>query len=180
MKMRPRSAQVIDTIKGQSGNEYPRVSESMIETIARIPDGHSLLVGGFYGEVKTKDESKVPLLGDIPIINFFFKSKEASKETASLVFVVTPTSYDPTSVFETCKTSKRLRSKMSLSNEHDWADDANPGVAHIPDLDRTLRGMDPRRERYRDPVESYQVDLEKCDDCDTSAKDVRRSYRRRR
>ena len=51
MQMRPRSAQVVDEIVGQSGNRYPRVSESMIESIARIPDGHSLVVGGFYGQV---------------------------------------------------------------------------------------------------------------------------------
>ena len=168
MKMRPRSAQIVDVIVGQSGNEYPRVSESMIETIARIPDGYSLLVGGFYGEVKKKGSNKVPLLGDIPVINFFFKSKEATKESTSLVFVVTPTSYDPSIVAQNCRTSKRLRGKLSLSNEHDWVDDANPGVAHLPDLDRTLRGMDPRRERYRDPVENYKVDLENCDDCGTS------------
>ena len=31
-----------------------------------------------------------------PILNFFFKSKEATKEKTSLVFIVTPTSYDPT------------------------------------------------------------------------------------
>jgi Flp pilus assembly secretin CpaC len=31
------------------------------------------------------------------VLNFFFKSKEPIKEQASLVFIVTPTSYDPTS-----------------------------------------------------------------------------------
>jgi type II secretory pathway component GspD/PulD (secretin) len=187
MKMRPRSAQITGLVIGQSGNSYPRVSESMIESIARIPDGYSLLVGGFYGEVKKKGSTKVPILGDIPVINFFFKSKAAEKETASLVFVVTPTSYDPSIVAQNCRTSKKLRSKLSLSNEHDWVDDANPGVAHLPDLDRTLRGMDPRRERYRDPVENYQVDLENCDDCNvapkgslTSAKGSRRTMRRKR
>jgi type II secretory pathway component GspD/PulD (secretin) len=169
MDMRPRSAQIVEEIIGQSGNKYPRVSESMIKTIARIPDGHSLLVGGFYGEVKQKDDNKVPLLGDIPFINFFFRSKEAAKETSSLVFVVTPRSYNPAVVSENCKVSQKLRTRLSMHNEHDWADDANPGVAHLPDLDRTLRGMNPRRTQYRAPVEDYQVDLETCDDSDTKA-----------
>lgn len=168
MDMRPRSAQIVDEIIGASGNRYPRVSESMIKTIARIPDGHSLLVGGFYGEVKQKDDNKVPLLGDIPFINFFFRSKEASKESSSLVFVVTPRSYNPAIVAENCKVSHNLRSRLSLHNEHDWADDANPGVAHLPDLDRTLRGLDPRRGQYRAPIEEYQADLQNCDDCDST------------
>ncbi len=106
MKMRPRSAQITGEVVGVGvggvpGNRYPRVTESMVETIARIPDGSSLIVGGFYGEIQSKDGNKVPLFGDIPILNFFFKSKEASKEQTSLVFIVTPTSYDPTSYMPT-------------------------------------------------------------------------------
>mgnify|MGYP007097289110 CR=1 FL=1 len=31
--------------------------------ITRVPDGHSLVVGGFYGEVKRNDKNKVPVLG---------------------------------------------------------------------------------------------------------------------
>ena len=71
MHMRPRTAQITENIRGASGNFYPRVSEATIQSIARIPDGHSLIVGGFYGEVESKNDNKVPLLGDIPILNFF-------------------------------------------------------------------------------------------------------------
>ena len=31
------------------------------------------MVGGFYGQAKTKDDSKIPLLGDIPQVGLFFK-----------------------------------------------------------------------------------------------------------
>ena len=44
--------------RAASGNFYPRVSEATIQSIARIPDGHSLIVGGFYGEVESKDDNK--------------------------------------------------------------------------------------------------------------------------
>ena len=170
MKMRPRSAQIVDEITSASGNVYPRVSESMIESIARIPDGCSLVVGGFYGEVKKKDSNKVPLLGDVPILNLFFKSKEAVKETSSLVFVVTPTSYDPSSPNQTCLTSKHLSDQLSVGNEHSWPDAANPGPAHLPDLERTLRGLRADTHRYEEPVAGFQPDLgECCDDDDSKA-----------
>lgn len=168
MKMRPRSAQIVDEIKSTSGNVYPRVSESMIESIARIPDGSSLIVGGFYGEVQKKDSNKVPLLGDIPVLNFFFKSREAVKESSSLVFVVTPTSYDPSSPNQTCLTSKHLSSQLSLGAEHSWPDQANPGPAHLPDLERTLRGMRPETHRYQEPVSSFKADLGECSDDEKS------------
>ena len=108
--MRPRNAQITENINGdESGNVYPRVSEATIQSIARIPDGHSLIVGGFYGEVESKDDNKIPILGDIPILNFFFKSKQTQKEKSSLVFVVTPTSYNPSCIKSNNKTSERLR-----------------------------------------------------------------------
>lgn len=142
MKLRPRSSQIVEKIKGITGNEYPRVSESMIESLSRVPDGHSLVVGGFYGEVENKDRTKVPLLGDIPVINFFFKSRETVKENASLVFIVTPTSYDPSSSAATGKQSSRIHRNVSLTQDHDWVDPTcNPGPAHEPNMRRGVRGL---------------------------------------
>jgi type II secretory pathway component GspD/PulD (secretin) len=114
MKMRPRNAQITENVETASGNIYPRVSEATIQSIARIPDGHSLVIGGFYGEVESKGDNKVPILGDIPLINFFFKSKKTQKEKSSLVFVVTPTSYNPSCIKSHKKSNERVNSASSL------------------------------------------------------------------
>ena len=144
MQMRPRNAQITENIKSPAtGNVYPRVSEATVQSIARIPNGHSLIVGGFYGEVQSKGKNKVPLLGDIPIINFFFKSKETKKEQSSLVFVVTPTSYDPANTRSNRETSERLRKGTAFQEGYDWVEEDNPGPAHEPNLSRTIRGMKP-------------------------------------
>ncbi|TAE77358.1 MAG: hypothetical protein EAZ65_02510 [Verrucomicrobia bacterium] len=145
MKLRPRSAQISGTVQGAE-NSYPRVTESMVESLSRIPDGHSLVVGGFYGELENKDRSKIPLLGDLPMINFFFKSKETIKENASLVFIVTPTAYDPASTGANQFQSDRIQRNVALPLSHDWVDpEQNPGPAHEPDLQRTLRGFRPQQ-----------------------------------
>lgn len=117
MHMRPRNAQIVGEVTavgplGEAGNTYPRVSEATIESIARIPNGHSMFIGGFYGEVDSKDNNKVPILGEIPIINFFFKSKQTAKEKSSLVFVVTPTSYNPSCV----KSNNKMNDTLNLKN----------------------------------------------------------------
>lgn len=174
MKMRPRSAQIVEEIIGQSGNKYPRVSESMIESITRIPDGHSLVVGGFYGQVKQDNRNKVPLLGDIPIINFFFKSKDAAKETSSLVFVVTPTSYNPGSVKENCDTAKGLRRELSLKPGHDSIEPTLPGAAHVPNLPRTMRDLHPAQRDHAPSAEELQVELEGCCDDGQAKSGMRR------
>lgn len=148
MKMRPRSAQITGKVIGTTGNEYPQVTESMIETLARIPDGHSLVVGGFYGEVDADNKNKIPLLGDLPVLNFFFKSKEATKEKSSLVFVVTPTSYNPQSGISTSKMNRRIEGATSFGKDHNWVDPNNPGPAHEPNLPRAARGLQPLQAPY--------------------------------
>lgn len=147
MKLRPRSAQIVEEVVSvATGNKYPRVTESMVESLARVPNGYSLVVGGFYGEAQGKKGTKVPLLGDIPVINFFFKSKESTKEQTSLVFVVTPRSYDPTSGSASHQASERVSRGTVM--EPNWADDDNPGPGHEPNLRRTLRGARPQQAPY--------------------------------
>ncbi len=150
MKMRPRSAQIVPSrsITTINGNTYPFVSESMIETLARVPDGHSLVVGGFYGEATSNGKNKVPLLGDIPVLNFFFKSKDSVQEKNSLVFVVTPKSYNPAQHSGNAMASNHVRGTTTLHQDHDWIDPHNPGPAHEPNLRRTLRGMQPQEAPY--------------------------------
>ena len=146
MKLRPRSAQIVQEIVSITGNRYPRVTESMVETLARVPNGYSLVVGGFYGEAQNQNKTKIPLLGDIPVVNFFFKSKEAKKEQTSLVFIVTPKSYDPTSGAANNRASNWIRE--GTVQDHPWVDENNPGPAHEPNMKRTLRGMVPQEAPY--------------------------------
>ena len=160
MKIRPRSAQIVEEILSVSGNKYPRVTESMIESIARVPDGYSLVIGGFYGESQSKSNTKIPILGDIPALNFFFKSKDAVKEKTSLVFIVTPTSYDPTRKGASDTASNRLRARSTINCDHDWVDENNPGPAHEPNMKRSIRGMQPSQAPYyprADELAPYQA-----------------------
>jgi len=148
MKLRPRSAQIVESIKSITGNYYPRVTESMVETLARVPNGYSLVVGGFYGETKTTNKTKVPILGDIPVINFFFKSKEATKEKTSLVFIVTPKSYDPTNRAANASASKFVRRDNLIGRDYNWVDESNPGPNAEPNLRRAIRGLKPQAAPY--------------------------------
>ena len=148
MKIRPRSAQIVEQILSLSGNKYPRVTESMIESIARVPDGYSLVIGGFYGESEGKNGSKIPILGDIPVLNFFFKSKDLTKEKTSLVFIVTPTSYDPAKRSSTEGANRQFRAATAINCDHNWVDEDNPGPAHEANMRRTIRGLQPTQAPY--------------------------------
>jgi type II secretory pathway component GspD/PulD (secretin) len=97
MKLRPRVAKIVEFVNGQTGNIYPRVSESTAEAISRIPNGQSLILGGFYDYSDSKNGNNVPFLGKVPGLGWLFKSKDNSMEKISLIFVITPSVYDASS-----------------------------------------------------------------------------------
>ncbi|MCB1206685.1 MAG: hypothetical protein KDN18_20675 [Verrucomicrobiae bacterium] len=138
MALRPRSAQVVEYIEGPTGNLYPRVNESTVTTTARVPNGHSLLIGGFYEEVTSDHTNKVPVLGDIPAVNLLFKSTDTAKEHTSLVFIVTPKLYRPNIPLENDLTAHEIHESHVLPSNHDYPDPRKPGLTYHSDLRNTV------------------------------------------
>lgn len=98
MKLRPRVAKIVELIPGRTNNLFPRVSESTVEAISRIPAGQSLFLGGFYDYSNSEGNNKVPVLGTIPLVGKLFSSDMKKLEQVSLVFVITPRVYDASNV----------------------------------------------------------------------------------
>jgi type II secretory pathway component GspD/PulD (secretin) len=93
-------------------NEYPTVNEASLESIARVPSGYSLVLGGFYQVQKNNDDNKVPVLGDIPVIKVLFNNKSHSTTKTNLVFILTPETYEPTDVVAATNASERMSSTL--------------------------------------------------------------------
>jgi len=68
----------------------PLISKRNITTAVLIDDGQTVAVGGVYEFSDRSDLSKVPFLGDLPILGNLFKSRGRSKEKAELLIFVTP------------------------------------------------------------------------------------------
>jgi type II secretory pathway component GspD/PulD (secretin) len=113
MKLRPRVAKIVELVAGRgssgtAGNVYPRVSESTVEAISRIPAGQSLFLGGFYDYNSTEGNNKVPLLSSIPGFGKLFGSEQKKLEQVSLVFVITPQVYDASMEGEIRQVNQRV------------------------------------------------------------------------
>ncbi len=61
-----------------------------IKTSVLVDDGGILVLGGLIQEEVSDSESKVPLLGDIPIIGFLFRSQNTTKTKANLMVFLRP------------------------------------------------------------------------------------------
>jgi type II secretory pathway component GspD/PulD (secretin) len=73
----------------QAGSDI-NVSRTHISTVARVPKGMSLLIGGYTRDVSTDTISKIPLLGDIPGIGGLFRSRKVKQDSLVRVFLIQP------------------------------------------------------------------------------------------
>ncbi len=85
------SAEVGEPIQqGQCGN-ITTVNERVLETGAvRVRDGQTLILTGVISESDQQIVTKWPILGDMPVIGQFFRSKSGTKKKNELVIMVTP------------------------------------------------------------------------------------------
>ena len=66
------------------------LAKRAIKTSIVVPNGDTAVLGGLMKDNDKIKVTKVPLLGDIPIIGWLFKSQTTSKEKQNLVVFLTP------------------------------------------------------------------------------------------
>src|SRR5262249_7463181 len=62
-----------------------------ITTKVVVEDGGVIVLGGLMSDSATQTESKVPILGSIPLLGNLFKTKSGSKDKRSLMVFIRPT-----------------------------------------------------------------------------------------
>ncbi len=68
----------------------PVVNRSSVNTQALIFEGESLLLGGIVREKSGSSETKVPFLGDIPLLGALFRNKGTNNERVERLFLIQP------------------------------------------------------------------------------------------
>jgi MSHA biogenesis protein MshL len=68
----------------------PNVDIREASTIVGIKNGETVVIGGLITSKLTDTEHKIPLLGDLPLLGYFFKRKETVEQRAELVIFLTP------------------------------------------------------------------------------------------
>jgi MSHA biogenesis protein MshL len=68
----------------------PNIDIREANTTVRIKDGETIVIGGLITSKKTDTEHKIPVLGDMPLLGYLFKSKEKTEQRAELVIFLTP------------------------------------------------------------------------------------------
>lgn len=73
-----------------NGIAVPAITTRRADTTVELGDGESFIIGGLVSRTTTSNASKVPLLGDLPILGTFFSKNNYQMSEKELVILVTP------------------------------------------------------------------------------------------
>ncbi|MBR6164182.1 secretin and TonB N-terminal domain-containing protein [bacterium] len=86
--LRPVTAEILPDVVEQVATLLQRRNFELKNV--RIKDEETLMLAGFITEEEAKKTSKIPGLGDVPVIGAFFRNSMAKKEKKELVILLTP------------------------------------------------------------------------------------------
>ena len=65
------------------------------DTMVRVHEGETIVIAGLMSERGLTETTKVPVLGDIPVVGGLFQRNQTSKRKTDLVILLTPTVMAP-------------------------------------------------------------------------------------
>ena len=68
----------------------PNINIRSADTVVVTPDGQTVVIGGLISNSKGSSDSKIPILGDIPILGHLFKSSSKTEGKTELLMFLTP------------------------------------------------------------------------------------------
>lgn len=87
--VRLKLAQEISNV-GQFTEDGPVFTKRIVETVVVANDKQTIVIGGLIDDQQRVTTSKVPLLGDIPIVGNLFKNRTVSKTKTNIIVFITP------------------------------------------------------------------------------------------
>ncbi|MFL5278038.1 MAG: type II and III secretion system protein family protein [Myxococcales bacterium] len=79
-----------------NGFDVPGFRTRNVKTSVTVKDGETIILSGLFNNAESKEVSKVPLLGHIPILGELFKSRSFADNKTELAIYVTPRIASPT------------------------------------------------------------------------------------
>ncbi len=81
----------ITSFAGTEPIPTPIISSREASTSVHLREGEAMVVGGLVTNQVIESESKIPLLGDIPILGYLFRNTSTQNSKTTLQFHITPT-----------------------------------------------------------------------------------------
>ncbi|WP_445401061.1 type IV pilus secretin PilQ [Zobellella sp. An-6] len=72
------------------GGQAPSINTQSVKTKLLVNNGETVVLGGIFQQITQRSSTKIPVLGDIPVVGNLFKNREDKVEKRELIIFVTP------------------------------------------------------------------------------------------
>lgn len=79
-----------ESVTISTGVQAPVIDKRSADTVVVTPDAQTVVIGGLIANLKTESVSKIPVLGDLPLLGFAFRSKTKKETKTELLIFLTP------------------------------------------------------------------------------------------
>ena len=86
MELRPS----VSVLRGLIQGQFPQTGETSVSTKVRVKDGDTYIIGGLLREVESVNVTKLPFLGDLPVLGEYFRNSTVQRTKSEVFITVTP------------------------------------------------------------------------------------------
>lgn len=112
---------------------YPKIAEKKTSSVVTIKSGYAIAIGGLMSQTKTNVKTKVPFLGELPLVGTIFSNKSKKDELTNLMIFLSATqiAYDGTVLYPNQQGVKNVSRKRMF--EAGMTDKDLPGEVVLTD-----------------------------------------------
>jgi general secretion pathway protein D len=145
MDIKPEISQLSEKVTQVSTDvSSPIITKRAVDTVVTVKDGQSVVIGGLIQTTEEKRRTKVPILGDIPIIGLPFRTKKDTAVKTELLVILTPRVIPGAAGLQ----------ESAVKDVTEQAVDRLEDPSRVEDyLDRVKREIKKKREREAQPQE---------------------------
>ena len=123
----------------------PVIDTRTLDSNVLIKSGDTLAIGGLLQDEVAKGRTKVPIMGDIPVLGYLFQSRNNARTKRNLLVFVTPTILDSrygTGLED--QVSGVHHSGEEYADPNGWRNNAKGAVRLVPTSNRQLAAEYPK------------------------------------
>jgi general secretion pathway protein D len=165
--------QEISSVTDTNSQIGPTTDKRSTKTSVVVKDKETVVIGGLIKDTTTESITKVPLLGDIPILGWLFKQKKIQKDKTNLLVFITPRIVKEADTLSKITTEKQ---KELAGNQGDSSDKSDimlkfrDGVSEAAAL-ALISGRNAKVTGYLKGMRIYQVRLKKGQTIESAVKE---------
>jgi general secretion pathway protein D len=107
-------------IEGQGS--WPTIDSREMSASIAVRSGETIILGGMIKNTKTRSRSKIPILGDLPLLGVFFRSSDSNDKREEVVVFITPRVLDtPEEIQEESERRKQATSGKDMWQQGGWS-----------------------------------------------------------